>query len=50
MLLRIDDVESGIKKKQAPGPGTPSKPTIEQADDADNELMIPQSENLNTNA
>ncbi|GFZ07810.1 TCP-1/cpn60 chaperonin family protein [Actinidia rufa] len=42
MLLRIDDIVSGIKKKQAPGAGkTPSKPTIKQEGDADNEQMIP---------
>ncbi|GMP33684.1 hypothetical protein CsSME_00006894 [Camellia sinensis var. sinensis] len=43
MLLRIDDIVSGIKKKQAPGVGqAPSKPTIEQEGDADNEQMIPE--------
>lgn len=42
MLLRIDDIVSGIKKKQAPGAQAPSKPSIEQADDADNEQMIPE--------
>ncbi|KAK9673229.1 hypothetical protein RND81_12G154700 [Saponaria officinalis] len=41
MLLRIDDIVSGIKKKQAPGAG-PQKPQIEQADDADTEQMIPE--------
>ncbi|XP_021772660.1 T-complex protein 1 subunit gamma [Chenopodium quinoa] len=42
MLLRIDDIVSGIKKQQAPGAQAPSKPTVEQADDADNEQMIPE--------
>ena len=43
MLLRIDDIVSGIKKKQAPGAGpTPSKPKIEEEGDADNEQMIPE--------
>lgn len=43
MLLRIDDIVSGIKKKQAPGAGqASSKPTIEQEGDADNEQMIPE--------
>ena len=42
MLLRIDDIVSGIKKKQAPGAQGPSKPTIEQEGDADNENMIPE--------
>lgn len=41
MLLRIDNIVSGIKRKQAPG-SQPSKPQIEQADDADNEQMIPE--------
>nr|GEU29880.1 T-complex protein 1 subunit gamma [Tanacetum cinerariifolium] len=41
MLLRIDDIVSGIKKRQAPG-SQPSKPTIETGDDADNEQMIPE--------
>ncbi|AED93554.1 T-complex protein 1 subunit gamma [Arabidopsis thaliana] len=40
MLLRIDDIVSGIKKKQAPGSG-PSKPTIETEGDADNEQILP---------
>ncbi|KAK6137467.1 hypothetical protein DH2020_028824 [Rehmannia glutinosa] len=42
MLLRIDDIVSGIKKKQAPGAGGPSKPQIDQEGDADNENMIPE--------
>ncbi|KAF5946449.1 hypothetical protein HYC85_016677 [Camellia sinensis] len=47
MLLRIDDIVSGIKKKQAPGAGqAPSKPTIEQEGDADNEQMIPETTSL----
>ncbi|KAJ3681560.1 hypothetical protein LUZ60_016049 [Juncus effusus] len=41
MLLRIDDIVSGIKKKQAPG-GNPNKPQIETENDADNEQMIPE--------
>ncbi|KAL1212727.1 T-complex protein 1 subunit gamma [Cardamine amara subsp. amara] len=40
MLLRIDDIVSGIKKKQAPGSG-PTKPTIETEGDADNEQILP---------
>ena len=40
MLLRIDDIVSGIKKKQAPGAG-PSKPTIETEGDADGEQILP---------
>ena len=43
MLLRIDDIVSGIKKKQAPGANQgPQKPKIEQEDEADNEQMIPE--------
>lgn len=41
MLLRIDDIVSGIKKKQAPGAG-PSKPQIETEADADNEQILPE--------
>ncbi|CAN0876946.1 T-complex protein 1 subunit gamma [Linum grandiflorum] len=40
MLLRIDDIVSGIKKKQAPGAG-PSKPQIETEGDADGEQILP---------
>ncbi|XP_010253940.1 PREDICTED: T-complex protein 1 subunit gamma-like isoform X1 [Nelumbo nucifera] len=43
MLLRIDDIVSGIKKKQAPGAGqAPSKPKIEEEGDADNEQILPE--------
>ncbi|KAK1320868.1 hypothetical protein QJS10_CPA03g00411 [Acorus calamus] len=42
MLLRIDDIVSGIKKKQAPGAGQAPKPQIEGEGDADNEQMIPE--------
>lgn len=42
MLLRIDDIVSGIKQKQAPGASQPSKPKIEEEGDADNENMIPE--------
>ncbi|KAL0324292.1 UNVERIFIED_CONTAM: T-complex protein 1 subunit gamma [Sesamum calycinum] len=43
MLLRIDDIVSGIKKKQAPGAGQgPSKPKIEDEGDADNDNLIPE--------
>ncbi|XP_072954792.1 T-complex protein 1 subunit gamma [Typha angustifolia] len=42
MLLRIDDIVSGIKKKQAPGAGQTPKPKIEEEGDADNEQMIPE--------
>ncbi|CAN1312188.1 T-complex protein 1 subunit gamma [Linum perenne] len=40
MLLRIDDIVSGIKKKQAPGAG-PSIPQIETEGDADGEQILP---------
>lgn len=42
MLLRIDDIVSGIKKRQAPQANESSKPTIEREGDADNEQMIPE--------
>ncbi|KAL9257311.1 T-complex protein 1 subunit gamma-like protein [Drosera capensis] len=41
MLLRIDDIVSGIKKKQAPGAAS-QKPKVEQAEDADNEQILPE--------
>lgn len=42
MILRIDDIVSGIKKKQAPGAGpAPSKPKIEEEGDADGEQILP---------
>lgn len=42
MLLRIDDIVSGIKKKQAPGAGqAPSQPKIETEADADGEQILP---------
>lgn len=42
MLLRIDDIVSGIKKKQAPGSGqAPSNPQIETEADADSEQILP---------
>lgn len=41
MLLRIDDIVSGIKKKQAPGAQGPSKPKIETEADADGEQILP---------
>ena len=37
MLLRIDDIVSGIKKKQPPSAGAPSKPQVETEADADND-------------
>ncbi|KAF2299832.1 hypothetical protein GH714_003980 [Hevea brasiliensis] len=41
MLLRIDDIVSGIKKKQAPGAGqAPSKPQIETEGDADGVILL----------
>lgn len=41
MLLRIDDIVSGIKKKQAPGSGQAQKPTVETEADADSEQVLP---------
>lgn len=40
MLLRIDDIVSGIKKKTQGS--TPSKPKIEEEGDADNEQILPE--------
>jgi len=41
MLLRIDDVVSGIKM-QTPGAGqAPSKPKVETEADADSEQILP---------
>ncbi|CAN4115357.1 unnamed protein product [Withania somnifera] len=42
LLLRIDDIVSGIKKKQAPGAGGPSKPKVEEEGEADNDQLIPE--------
>ncbi|KAG6466166.1 hypothetical protein ZIOFF_076054 [Zingiber officinale] len=43
VLLRIDDIVSGIKKKQAPGSGpSPSKAKIEEEGEADNDPLIPE--------
>lgn len=41
MLLRIDDVVSGIKKRQAPS-ATPTKPQVEDEKDVDSEQMLPE--------
>ncbi|KAE8662820.1 glutelin type-B 2-like [Hibiscus syriacus] len=41
MLLRIDHVVSGIKKKQAPGTGQAQKPKVETEADADGEQILP---------
>ena len=43
MILRIDDIVSGIKKKQAPGSSpNPSQPQIEGEGDADGEQILPE--------
>lgn len=41
MLLRIDDIVSGIKKKQSQS-ATPSKPKVEDEKDVDSEQMLPE--------
>ena len=40
MLLRIDDIVSGIKKKQAGGGGGPTGPKVENVDDVDSEQAL----------
>ncbi|KAI5340033.1 hypothetical protein L3X38_019307 [Prunus dulcis] len=42
LLLKIDDIVSGMKKKQPPGAKAPSKPQVETEGDADNEQIIPE--------
>ncbi|VVA41676.1 PREDICTED: T-complex [Prunus dulcis] len=42
LLLRIDDIVSGMKKKHPPGAKAPSKPQVETEGDADNEQIIPE--------
>ena len=39
MLLRIDDIVSGMKNKQAPG-APPSKPKVETEADANSEQIL----------
>lgn len=41
MLLRIDDIVSGIKKKQAAG-AAPKQPVTSTGEDVDSEQMIPE--------
>ncbi|KAG0555658.1 hypothetical protein KC19_12G186100 [Ceratodon purpureus] len=41
MLLRVDDIVSGIKKKRAPGAG-PKPPQTSTGEDVDSEQMIPE--------
>lgn len=41
MLLRIDDIVSGIKKKQAPVSG-PKQPLTSTGEDVNSEQMIPE--------
>jgi len=40
MLLRIDDIVSGLSKKSARGPGGPQKPTTTTGDDVDSEQAL----------
>ena len=42
LLLRIDDIVSGMKKNQPPGGKACSKPQVETEGDADNEQIIPE--------
>lgn len=41
MLLRIDDIVSGIKKKTPGGGQAPSKPKVETEADADGDEILP---------
>jgi len=40
LLLRIDDVVSGIKQKQSLGPGQSSKPQMDDGENVDSEQML----------
>lgn len=42
MLLRIDDIVSGIAKKAAPGPSKPSGPQVDEGDNVDSEQALPE--------
>jgi T-complex protein 1 subunit gamma len=42
MLLRIDDIVSGISKSRAAGGGGPSGPQVDDHDNVDPEQMLPE--------
>jgi T-complex protein 1 subunit gamma len=42
MLLRIDDIVSGISKRQAGGGGGPSGPQVDDHENVDTEQMLPE--------
>jgi hypothetical protein len=42
MLLRIDDIVSGISKRQAGGGGGASGPQVDDPDAVDPEAMLPE--------
>lgn len=42
MLLRIDDIVSGISKKDRGGPGGPKAPQVEDPDAVDPEQQLPE--------
>jgi T-complex protein 1 subunit gamma len=42
MLLRIDDIVSGISKGRAAGGGGPSGPQVDDGDNVDPEAMLPE--------
>lgn len=42
MLLRIDDIVSGISKSRAAGGGGPSGPQVDDGDAVDPEQMLPE--------
>jgi len=42
LLLRIDDIVSGLKKKDKLGPGQSKAPQVENPDNVDSEAMLPE--------
>lgn len=42
MLLRIDDIVSGISKSRGAGGGGPSGPQMDEGDNVDPEQMLPE--------
>jgi T-complex protein 1 subunit gamma len=40
LLLRIDDIVSGLKKREKLGPGQSSKPQVDDGENVDSEQML----------